>query len=117
MILINGRKLRDDILADIKKEVALLSFTPIFCDIFVGDDPVSAQYVRMKAKTAESVGIKFHNANFRATITTSELIEEIKKLNKVPNMCGIIVQLPLPESIDKRVVLDAIDSHLDIDRK
>ncbi|OGJ06929.1 hypothetical protein A3I95_00845 [Candidatus Nomurabacteria bacterium RIFCSPLOWO2_02_FULL_44_12] len=115
MILINGRKLRDDILADIKKEVALLSFTPIFCDIFVGDDPVSAQYVRMKAKTAESVGIKFHNANFSQDISTADLVQEIKKLNTIKNMCGIIMQLPLPEHLDKRLVLDAIDPGLDVD--
>lgn len=115
MIIIDGRKLSKEILATVKKEVELLDFQPVFCDVLVGEDPASAQYVRMKAKTAESVGIKFHNANFPSTITTAELIEEIKVLNKLPNMCGIIIQLPLPQSIDKRGVLDAIDSHLDVD--
>ncbi len=92
MEIINGRKLRDEILAKIKGEVALLPFQPVFCDILVGEDPASAQYVRMKGKTAESLGIKFHNAHFPATITTEELIEEIKKINKIEKMCGIIVQ-------------------------
>ncbi len=115
MQIIDGRKIRDNILENIKKEVELLSFVPVFCDVLVGEDKVSEQYVRMKDKTATSVGIKFHNAHFPATITTEELIEEIKVLNKIPNMCGLIVQLPLPENIDTKKVLDAIDPDLDVD--
>lgn len=115
MQTINGRKLRDEILANIKSEVARLSFKPVFCDVLVGDDPVSAQYVGMKAKTAEMVGIHFHKAVFPASISTEDLIKEIKILNKLENMCGIIVQLPLPESLDKRAVIDSIDPHLDVD--
>ena len=115
MTILDGKKLKEVILAKVKQEVGLLSFQPVFCDVLVGDDPASVQYVKMKAKNAESVGIKFHNANFPATITTEELVKEIKILNGLPHMSGIIAQLPLPESIDKRAVLDAIDSYLDVD--
>ena len=115
MHIIDGRKIRDDILKDVKREVARLPFTPLFCDVLVGNDPASAQYVRMKAKTAESVGIKFHRADFPADISTHELINELKILNKIPDMCGIIIQLPIPEHLDRRAVLDAIDPKLDVD--
>ena len=115
MTIVDGKKLSKEILQKIKEEIGELSFQPIFCDVLVGSDPASVQYVGMKAKTAESIGIKFHNANFSASITTEDLIKEIKVLNKIENMCGIIIQLPLPEHIDKRAVLDAIDSHLDVD--
>lgn len=115
MNIIDGRKLSKETLAQVKKEVELLNFQPVFCDILVGEDPSSQQYVRMKAKTAESIGIKFHNADFPSSISTEDLIKEIKILNKIPNMCGIIIQLPLPASIDKRAVLDAIDANLDVD--
>ena len=115
MNLIDGKKLSKEILSKVKSEIALLSFQPVFCDVLVGDDPASVQYVEMKARNAEKVGIHFHRANFPATITTDELIKEIKILNKFPNMCGIIVQLPLPEHLDRRAVLDAIDSRLDVD--
>ncbi len=115
MQIIDGRKIRNEILDKVKKEVATLPFVPVFCDVLVGEDPASKQYVEMKAKTALSVGINFHNACFPSTITTEELIKEIQKLNAVENMCGIIIQLPLPESIDKRAALDAIDPKLDVD--
>ena len=115
MKIIDGKKIRDEILAKVKEEVATLSFNPIFCDVLVGEDPVSAQYVRMKARMSESVGIKFQSASFPSGITTEDLVKEIKILNKVENMCGIIVQLPLPASLDQRRILDAIDSKLDVD--
>ena len=114
-MIIDGRKIKEEILKEVKDGIEKLSFVPLFCDVLVGDDTVSAQYVRMKAKNAESVGIKFRSANFPASITTTELIQEIENLNRVPHMCGIIVQLPLPEHIDKQVVLDAILPTLDVD--
>ncbi|MFA6301356.1 MAG: bifunctional 5,10-methylenetetrahydrofolate dehydrogenase/5,10-methenyltetrahydrofolate cyclohydrolase [Candidatus Paceibacterota bacterium] len=115
MIIIDGRKIRDEILAKVKDEVGKLSFVPIFCDVLVGDDPASVQYVKIKERMAEAVGISFYPTSFPREINTEKLIEEIKDLNKVPNMCGIIVQLPLPEHLDKQKVLDSIDSRLDVD--
>ena len=115
MKTIDGKKLSKEILENINHEVAGLPFVPVFCDVLVGNDPASLQYVGIKSRKAESVGIKFHTANFPESITTLELISEIIKLNKTENMCGIIVQIPLPEHIDRRAVLDAIDPNLDVD--
>jgi len=115
MITIDGKKIRDDILVEVKREVAELPFRPVFCDVLVGEDPASVQYVQIKKYMAETVGILFHQANFPATITTDELLEEIIKLNEIPNMCGIIIQLPLPGQIDRQAILDKIDPKLDVD--
>ncbi len=115
MIIIDGKKIRDEILEKVKAEVALLPFVPVFCDVLVGEDPVSMQYVRMKNRTALSVGLKFYNAIFPVSISTEDLIIEIKKLNQMPDMCGIIVQLPLSKSIDIEAVLNIIDPNLDVD--
>jgi methylenetetrahydrofolate dehydrogenase (NADP+)/methenyltetrahydrofolate cyclohydrolase len=115
MKIIDGRKLSAEILSKIKDEIATLPFIPVFCDVLVGDDPASVQYVNMKARTAERVGIRFHRAAFPQSISTEDLVKEIRLLNKVKNMCGIIVQLPLPAHIDRQAVLDAIDERLDVD--
>ena len=115
MKIIDGKKLRDVILEKVTKAVVLLPFQPVFCDVLVGEDPASVQYVQMKARMAESVGLKFYRANFPASIRTPELIAELKKLNEVKNMCGVIVQLPLPEHLDRRQVLNAIAPELDVD--
>ncbi len=115
MEIIDGKKIRKEILDKIKKEVTTLPFVPVFCDILVGEDPMSMQYVNIKAKTASSVGIHFHKASFPSTIATLELVKEIEILNKMENMCGIIIQLPLPSLIDSRIALDAIKPSLDVD--
>ena len=115
IMTIDGRKISKDILEEIKKEVSMLSFVPVFCDVLVGDDIVSKQYVNLKRKKAESIGIDFYDASFTSTITTEEVISKIHELNKMENMCGIIVQLPLPGHLDTRRILDAIDPMLDVD--
>jgi methylenetetrahydrofolate dehydrogenase (NADP+) / methenyltetrahydrofolate cyclohydrolase len=115
MQIIDGKKIRAGILKNIRQEVTRLSFKPVFSDVLVGEEPASVQYVRMKAKTAEASGIAFHQADFPESITTDELILQIKKLNEVKNMCGIIVQLPLPQHIERQKVFDAIDPDLDVD--
>lgn len=115
MEIIDGKKIRDQILAKVKEGVAKLPFQPVFCDVLVGADPASVQYVDMKARTAEMVGIHFHKAVFPEGISTEDLIKEIKRLNLIENMCGLIIQLPLPKSIDKQAVLNSIDPSLDVD--
>ncbi len=114
-MLIDGKKVAAEILDQVKKEVGGLHFQPVFCDILVGDDPASKQYVGMKAKAAEKLGFRFRPANYPSDVSTNYLIDEIKKISQEPNMCGLIVQLPLPSSIDKQAVLDAIDPKIDVD--
>ena len=113
--IIDGKKIRDEILAKIKKEVENLPFKPIFCDVLIGEDPASIQYVAMKARIAELVGIAFYKASFPKEIKSEDLINEIKKINEIPNISGIIIQLPLPKNLNKRNILDAIDPSLDVD--
>jgi methylenetetrahydrofolate dehydrogenase (NADP+)/methenyltetrahydrofolate cyclohydrolase len=114
-MIIDGKKIAADILADVKKQVSELSFQPVFCDILVGDDPASAQYVGMKARSAEKVGIKFRHAHYPSNITTEELVVEIKKIGQEPDIRGLIVQLPLPKSLNRDAVLNAIDPKIDVD--
>ncbi|MCF7833673.1 MAG: bifunctional 5,10-methylenetetrahydrofolate dehydrogenase/5,10-methenyltetrahydrofolate cyclohydrolase [Candidatus Pacebacteria bacterium] len=116
-IIINGRKIRDQILAEVAIEVGRLPFQPVFCDVLIGNNPVSRQYVEMKAKTAEKIGIKFHKAEFPEDITADDLIQEITKLKNVPNISGVIVQLPLPAGLVpfKQDILDAVPEYLDVD--
>lgn len=114
-MIIDGRKIASDIIAKLKLEVSKLPFQPVFCDILVGDNPVSAQYMNLKAKKATECGIKFLRADFSKQITTAGLISEIQKLNRVKNMRGLIVQLPLPLGINVQDALNAIDWKIDVD--
>jgi len=115
MKIIDGKKIRDDMLSKIKREVLDLPFRPVFCDVLVGEDLVSKQYIKMKSKYAEKAGISFYDASFPSSISTEKLVEEIKRINNIENICGIIIQLPLPDSFDSKIILDAIDPSLDVD--
>lgn len=115
MQIIDGKKLRNNIFEEIKKEIKELDFIPVFCDVLVGRDKASLQYVNLKKQKAIELGIAFHDAFFESNITTEELEKEIKKINLMPNICGIIIQLPLPDHIDKKRILDSIEKDLDVD--
>lgn len=115
MEILDGRKIAKEILDEIKIEIEKLSFKPVFCDILIGDDIVSRQYVKMKAKMAESVGMTFYDAFFNKEIEEEKLISEINNLNNIENICGIIVQLPVPDNLNKRNILDAILPEFDVD--
>lgn len=114
-MIIDGRKISAQILSELEASVANLGFQPVFCDILVGSDPVSAQYVRMKGRLAKKIGISFKRADYPASITTQELVREIEKINQEPNLCGLIVQLPLPAGLDRAAVLNAINPRIDVD--
>lgn len=115
MEIIDGRKIRDEILAGLKERVAALPFTPVFCDVLVGNDPASRQYVDMKDRVAESLGIEAYGAQFPEEITTEELIDELGRIAVLPGMAGLIIQLPMPAHIDARAVLDAVPLAFDVD--
>ena len=115
MIIIDGKKIADEILSDLQSQVEKLPFVPVFCDVLVGDDPASVQYVRMKNQTAQRAGLNFLKAEFPGNISTAELTKEIKQLNSEPNLCGLIVQLPLPDGLDKQEVLNSINPQVDVD--
>lgn len=113
--LIDGKKIARKILDGLKEEVGKLTFKPLFCDILIGDDAVSESYVRIKGRQAESVGIDFLLKKLPNTYTTEAIITEIKKIQEQPDLCGLIVQLPLPQSLNKEQILTAIDPKIDVD--
>ena len=115
MQIIDGRKIRDEILEALKSRIASLSFVPVFCDVLVGNNLESTQYVAMKERVARGLGIQTHPAVFGEDITTDELILKIKKIADIPHMSGLIVQLPLPAHIDTKKVLDSVPSSIDVD--
>lgn len=115
MHIIDGKKLRDELLLKIKEDVQKLPFSPVFSDVMVGEDKVSLSYVRIKEKFANLSGIKFRETMLSSSATTEEVIEQINNLNNVPFIGGVIVQLPLPDHIDTEKVLNSINVDLDVD--
>jgi len=83
--------------------------------ILVGEDPASAVYVRNKHNACVEAGIESFRHQLPADTTQSELEALIDRLNADPAVDGILVQLPLPEQLDARPLLERIRPDKDVD--
>jgi methylenetetrahydrofolate dehydrogenase (NADP+)/methenyltetrahydrofolate cyclohydrolase len=104
----DGKKLASQILDDIKKELVDKSLK--LAVVFAGNNTSSALFIKNKQKACEKVGIKIGVH----LVSSTNIIKKIKQLNE-SDVSGIIVQLPLPESIDTSDVLKTIDPKKDVD--
>lgn len=114
-MIIDGKKIASEIMEDVRRRVADLPYTPILCDVVVGNDPVSLSYVRIKQKKAEAVGMEFLLEQLPDNATVELVKSKIAGVQKHKRMRGLIVQLPLPARLDSSAVLDAINLVNDVD--
>ena len=96
-IILDGKKLRDKLLDNLKTKVEKFQTKPTLVVILVGDNPASKIYVNNKKKMAEKIGINSEVINYPSEITEKELLNKIEELNNDKNVTAILVQLPLPE--------------------
>ena len=115
MIILDGTKVSEKILNEVKSKVDLMEKKPHLVVILVGEDPASKIYVRNKRKAAEKVGIISTVIELPTETTEEELLNKIEELNNDSKITGILVQLPLPEHIDKNKIVTAITPKKDVD--
>ncbi len=113
--IIDGKKLADEILDSLKKEITELKTDPFFAVIKVGNNPASEVYIRHKFKVAEKIGIDGKRFDLPSDASQEELIKLVKKLNTDSKIDGILIQLPLPKHIDEKTILETINPKKDID--
>lgn len=114
-MILDGKKVANEILEEIKEKVAKLDKKPHLAVVLVGKDLASQIYVRNKKKTANMLGITSTVIELPEDTEEEVLLNEIKKLNKDSDVTGILVQMPLPKHIDKMKVIMAIDPKKDVD--
>lgn len=114
-MILDGKKVANEILEEIKEKVAKLDKKPHLAVVLVGNDLASQIYVRNKKKTANMLGITSTVIELPEDTEEEVLLNEIKKLNKDSDVTGILVQMPLPKHIDKMKVIMAIDPKKDVD--
>lgn len=114
-VILDGKALRDKLLAQLKLKVDSFETKPTLVVILVGDNPASKIYVNNKKKTAEKLGIISEVINYPENISEDVLLDKINDLNNDHNVTAILVQLPLPKHIDKFKVVDAISPKKDVD--
>lgn len=119
MTVIDGkayaREVEAEIRALVQDIIAKTGKTPVLATILVGNNPASVTYVRMKGNACARVGMLSRKVELPESTTTQELLDVINRLNRDPEVCGILLQHPVPAHIDERACFDAISLEKDVD--
>lgn len=116
--ILDGLKIRDEIFAELKDEVRLLTAAgvqPGLAAVLAGENPASQMYVKSKIAACEQLGLASALLTPPANVSTLELLAVVEDLNRDNNVDGILVQLPLPPQVDTKRVLEAVDPAKDVD--
>ena len=119
MTIIDGKKISEDILNEIRLKVQERANqglkAPHLAAILVSDDGPSQTYVNSKIKACEKVGFNSSLFNYDKNISEEKLIHEIELVNNNDDIDGFIVQLPLPSSINQNNILNSVNPNKDVD--
>jgi len=117
--IINGTEIARTILKEVREEVARIKLktgrVPGLAVVLVGDDPASEVYVRAKEKACAEAGIASFPRRLPASVSEKEVLALVAALNADPKVHGILIQIPLPPSIDEGRVTEAVDPDKDVD--
>ena len=118
-MILDGKMVSGKLLGEIKEKIDTMCHNnavarPSLAIVIVGSNPASETYVKAKMKACESAGISAKLIRFDESIGNFELYNEVSKLN-ASHFDGFIVQLPLPEHIDKDAIIGHIDPDKDVD--
>ena len=118
MKLLDGNKVASKIVEDLKQDVENLKKKGVkVClgIILVGDRKDSETYIRMKKKRCREIGIKNYDILLSENVTEEQILEKVDRMNKDPNIHGILVQLPLPKHINPERIISSISVSKDVD--
>ena len=116
--VLDGLKIRDQIFAELKVEVRVLTASgvqPGLAAVLVGENSASQLYVKSKIAACEQLGLASWLLMPPATVATQDLLAVVDSLNRDNNVDGILVQLPLPAQVDTKRILEAVDPAKDVD--
>lgn len=117
--LMDGRPLAARLLARAAAEAARLTAAsgqpPTLATLMVGDDPASAAYVRAKQKRCAATGIRSLHVPLPADTTTDQLVAEVRRLGQARDVHAVLIQHPVPATIDHRAAFEAIPLEKDVD--
>jgi len=107
--LLEGKVLADTIKEALRREVGSLEHRPRLVAVQIGENAASSVYCKSQKKAAEYVGIEYEIRTIPHTATQRQCEEVIRGLNSEAAVTGIILQLPVPQGIDHRALLNQVD--------
>ncbi len=114
-MLVDGKHIANELREKFARSIALLPAKPVLGIVVVGNNPVIESFVRIKKSFGESLGVTILEFRFDEYVTGEVLKNEVAILGERKDIDGLIIQLPLPESIDTQAILDAVPILKDVD--
>ncbi|MSR73375.1 bifunctional 5,10-methylenetetrahydrofolate dehydrogenase/5,10-methenyltetrahydrofolate cyclohydrolase [Candidatus Parcubacteria bacterium] len=114
-ILLDGKIVRDSVAGELKNKILGLEKKLKLAILQVGNKEESNKYIEQKKLFAEKIGAEVIHVRFSEDVSQEKICAEIQKLNGDASVHGIIVQLPLPETLDKNLIIQNIDPIKDVD--
>ncbi|OGE07729.1 hypothetical protein A2W70_03790 [Candidatus Curtissbacteria bacterium RIFCSPLOWO2_02_41_11] len=113
--ILDGKVVNEKIAEQLRTEIAKRGTRPKLVIIQVGDVPESNAYIGRKKAFGQKIGAEVKLKRFPETISQKELVGQIIVYNRDPQYHGIIVQMPIPKSLDKDQIIDSISPQKDVD--
>ncbi|MBC7286704.1 MAG: bifunctional 5,10-methylenetetrahydrofolate dehydrogenase/5,10-methenyltetrahydrofolate cyclohydrolase, partial [Armatimonadetes bacterium] len=114
--ILEGQPIADRIKEDLRQRLAELGEpAPKLVAVMVGENPGAAAYAKQQARACEELGIGYELRQFAEDTSEQELLAAVAELNRDDSVTGIIIQMPLPEHIDRRRVQRAVLPVKDVD--
>jgi 5,10-methylene-tetrahydrofolate dehydrogenase/methenyl tetrahydrofolate cyclohydrolase len=110
-----ANRLQDGIAQEVQAFVSKYGYAPALGVVMAGDNPASQQYVRMKRRACERVGIRSVAHLVDANTPQAEVHRLVSEMNADTSIHGILVQLPLPAHVDEEAILSAVSLEKDVD--
>jgi methylenetetrahydrofolate dehydrogenase (NADP+)/methenyltetrahydrofolate cyclohydrolase len=117
-MILDGRAVAAQIRSEVAERVRALNergITPGLAAVLVGDDQASRIYVGAKHKASADVGIRSEQIDLPSYVTEGELLATLRRLNRDPEIHGIIVQLPMPKHLKELEVQRTVEPGKDVD--
>ncbi len=118
MKLLEGKTIRDEIKKDLEIQIKALKqrgILPALLIIQIGHNPASNIYIQNKKEFGSTIGVNIIHKKFKEDITEKEILDYIEEINNDSDVHGIIVQLPIPNNLNKSNILEAVDPKKDAD--
>ena len=112
MIKVDGKVIAQKIINELKQKPAPKK---ILAAVFVGMNPASESFLKIKEKTAQELGVNFQVFQLAEVVGQDEIEDKVRGLSRREDVGGIIVQLPLPRRFDREKILSLIDPKKDVD--
>lgn len=115
MELLDGRAVKKKILEDLKNKLVSVDKKLGFVVIQIGDDLVDDVYIRSKRKLASDLGYDFIFVKLNDSVNDIDVVKTIDKYNKDDNVDGIMIELPIPSTLNYDLIRNTINPDKDID--